>query len=188
MARRADAVITSGSPRDAWVDDPVNARALEVVKHCQDSGKPFLGVCYGHQLLGRALRANVGRQPEGYELGNIEVQLTDEGVACPLFEGLPRQLNVIESHQDAVLELPEGARLLATGECEVQAFDYNGNMLAVQFHPEMDPAVLQFVWGEPRRELWRPKLSFDLDGRLAALKPTPAAPLIFQNFINHYVI
>ncbi len=188
MARSADAVISSGSPRDAWVDDPVNDRALDVVEHCREAGKPFLGVCYGHQLLGRALHANVGRQPAGYELGNVDVTLTDEGAACPLFEGLPRRLPVIESHQDAVLELPDGARLLATGECPVQAFDFNGNMLAVQFHPEMDPAVLQFVWGEPRRELWRPKLNFDLDERLAGLKQTPAAPRIFQNFIDHYVI
>jgi len=188
MAQKADAVITSGSPRDAWVDDLINDRVLEVVRHCQDTGKPFLGVCYGHQLLGRALHANVGRQPAGYELGNVKVTLTDEGAACSLFDGLPRELMVIESHQDAVLELPKGARLLATGECPVQAFDHNENMLAVQFHPEMDPAVLQFVWGEPRRELWRPKLSFDLDERLAGLEQTPAAPQIFQNFINHYVL
>ncbi|HSH17274.1 MAG TPA: type 1 glutamine amidotransferase [Verrucomicrobiae bacterium] len=188
LAREADAVIISGSPRDAWVDDPINDRALEVIEHCRAARKPFLGVCYGHQLLGRALHAEVGRQPAGYELGNIDVTLTDEGAACPLFSGLPRTLTVIESHQDAVLELPEGARLLATGACEVQAFDFHGNMLAVQFHPEMDPAVLQFVWGEPRRELWRPKLDFNLDERLAGLKPTPAASQIFQNFINHYVL
>lgn len=188
VAQSADAVIVSGSPRDAWVEDPINDRALEVVRHCSETGKPFLGVCYGHQLLGVALGANVGRQPGGYELGNVEVKLTGEGSACPLFEGLPSAFSVIESHQDAVLDLPAGARLLATGECEVQAFDYQDNMLAVQFHPEMDPAVLQFVWGEPRRELWRPKLDFDLDQRLAGLQSTPEAPRIFQNFINHYVL
>lgn len=188
-AQDTDAVIISGSPRDAWADDPRNDRVLIVIEHCRASGKPLLGVCFGHQLLGRALAAPVGRQPAGYELGNVDVMLTDEGRQCPLFEGLPEKLNVIESHQDAVLELPRGARLLATGgHTAVQAFDYAGHLLAVQFHPEMDPAVLQFVWGEPRRALWRPQLSFDLDARLAGLKATPAASRIFANFVNHYVL
>lgn len=185
----AAAVIISGSPRDAWVEDPRNDRALEVIEHCRTDGKPLLGVCFGHQLLGRALGAKVGRHPAGYELGNVEVSLTDKGVECPLFTGLPRQLDVIESHQDAVLELPPGARLLATGaHTQVQAFDFAGHLLGIQFHPEMDPAVLQFVWGEPRRALWRPKLKFDLDVRLAELHPTPAAARIFSNFVNHYVL
>jgi GMP synthase (glutamine-hydrolysing) len=187
-AKESSAVIISGSPRDAWVDDPRNDRVLEVIQHCRTAGKPLLGVCFGHQLLGRALGTKVGRHPAGYELGNVEVALTDDGAACPLFAGLPRQLDVIESHQDAVLEVPAGARLLASGaHTRVQAFDFAGHLLGIQFHPEMDPAVLQFVWGEPRRALWRPKLSFDLDARLAGLHPTPAATRIFSNFVNHYL-
>lgn len=187
-AAESSAVIISGSPRDAWVDDPRNDRVLEVIEHCRTAGKPLLGVCFGHQLLGRALGAQVGRHPAGYELGNVEVALTDAGAACPLFAGLPRQLDVIESHQDAVLEVPAGARLLATGtHTQVQAFDFAGHLLGVQFHPEMDPTVLQFVWGEPRRAVWRPKLNFDLDARLAGLHSTPAAAQIFSNFVNHYL-
>jgi GMP synthase (glutamine-hydrolysing) len=188
VSKAAAAVIISGSPRDAWVDDPRNDRVLEVIAHCRTAGKPLLGVCFGHQLLGRALGAPVGRHPGGYELGNVLVSLTDAGEKCPLFAGLPRELDVIESHQDAVLELPQGARLLATGaHTQVQAFDFAGHLLGVQFHPEMDPAVLQFVWGEPRRALWRPKLKFDLDARLAGLHPTPAATRILSNFVNHYL-
>jgi len=188
-AKAADGVIISGSPRDAWVDDPINARVLEVIEYCQEVGTPVLGVCYGHQILGRALKAKVDRHPAGYELGNVSVKLTEEGTTSPLFEGLPRELNVIESHQDAVLELPAGARLLATGDhTAVQAFDFEGRLLGVQFHPEMDPAILQFVWGEPRRALWRPKLHFNLDERLAGLQATPDVARIFRNFVEYYVL
>jgi GMP synthase (glutamine-hydrolysing) len=188
-AQDAQAVIISGSPRDAWVDDPVNDQVISVIGHCRANGVPLLGVCYGHQILGKVLKADVGRHPAGYELGNVEVELTEAGAACPLFEGLPRKLSVIESHQDAVLELPEGARLLASGRhTAVQAFEFGGNLLAVQFHPEMSPEVLRFVWGEPRRALWRPKLGFDLDERLAGLRPTPEVTQVFGNFIKHYVL
>lgn len=188
-AKSVDAVIISGSPRDAWADDPINDQVLAVIDHCRTAGKPLLGVCYGHQILGRALNARVGRHPAGYELGNASLELTDAGAGCPLFAGLPRQLSVIESHQDAVLELPAGAQLLASGEhTNVQAFDFEGRLLAVQFHPEMTPEVLQFVWGEPRRALWRPKLNFNLDARLAGLQPTPAAAKVLRNFVDRYVL
>lgn len=188
-AQGVQGVIISGSPRDAWVDDPVNDSVLRVVEHCRTNDIPILGVCYGHQILGRALNGKVGRHPGGYELGNVNVTLTDEGASSPLFSGLPRQLGVIESHQDAVLELPPGARLLATGSHTiVQAFDFENRLLAVQFHPEMSPEVLQFVWGEPRRALWRPRLPFHLDARLAGLESAPASARVLQNFIDHYVL
>jgi len=188
-ANGVDGVIISGSPRDAWVDDPLNDQVLAVIEHCRTNGTPLLGVCYGHQILGRALNARVGRHPAGYELGNVEVVLTDAGATCPLFAGLPRRVSVIESHQDAVLDLPPGARLLATGNhTAVQAFDFNDTLLAVQFHPEMTPDVLQFVWGEPRRALWRPRLGFNLDERLAGLKPAPDSTRVLRNFVEHYVL
>jgi GMP synthase (glutamine-hydrolysing) len=188
-AQGVQGVIISGSPRDAWIDDPINDRVIQVIDHCRATGTPLLGVCYGHQILGKVLKAKVGRHPGGYELGNVDVELTEAGSACPLFEGLPQKLTVMESHQDAVLEVPEGARLLASGShTAVQAFQFGDNLLAIQFHPEMSPEVLQFVWGEPRRALWRPKLPFDLDERLAGLRPNPEATRIFGNFIKHYVL
>src|ERR1043166_7359598 len=54
-------VIISGSPRDAWVDDPVNTRLCEFIAECRDRSVPVLGVCYGHQILGRALEGIVAR-------------------------------------------------------------------------------------------------------------------------------
>src|SRR5438445_13629076 len=42
----ARGVIISGSPRDAWTDDPVNARLCEFVRACRDRDVPVLGVCY----------------------------------------------------------------------------------------------------------------------------------------------
>src|SRR5436190_15808556 len=38
-------VIISGSPRDAWTDDPVNLELCELVGACRDRHIPVLGVC-----------------------------------------------------------------------------------------------------------------------------------------------
>jgi GMP synthase (glutamine-hydrolysing) len=178
-------VILSGSPRDAWNDDPVNARLGELIVAWRDRGLPLLGVCYGHQILGRALGGRVGRHPGGLALGNTEVELTSAGRDCPLFAGLPDRFDVLSSHVDAVLQMPPGCELLArSGHTEIEAFHWNHQLFGVQFHPETDPGVLRFLW-QPRRETWRSRVSFDLDERLAGLRPAPAGPMILRNFVQH---
>lgn len=177
-------VLISGSPRDAWVQDPVNDRLANVIRACLEKKRPFLGVCYGHQLLAVALGAKVGRDPAGVELGNTPIELTDEGALDPLFEGVPRAFEAMESHQDSVQTLPEGATLLATGQhTPIQAFRYGEWLRGVQFHPEHDPDILRFIW-EPRRITWRDRCDFDIDERLASMRPTPEGPKILKNFLS----
>jgi GMP synthase (glutamine-hydrolysing) len=178
-----DGVIVTGSPRDAWTDDPVNLRLCELVGVCRQRSLPFLGVCYGHQILGRALGAPVARHPGGLELGNTPVRLTDAGQRSPLFAGFPAQFDVLSSHADTVLEVPRGSELLVQGAfTEVQGLSEGGVLFGVQFHPEMDPDTLRFLWST-RLASWRPRVKFDLDQTLDALQPTPVAPGIFRNFI-----
>jgi GMP synthase-like glutamine amidotransferase len=38
-----------------------------------------IGVCFGHQIVGRALKADVGRNPDGWEAAVNDVQLTEKG-------------------------------------------------------------------------------------------------------------
>jgi len=80
-----DGIIISGSPRDAWNDDPVNHKLCEVVRLCQERRTPLLGVCYGHQILARALGGVVDRHPAGWEVGDTTVVLTAAGQASSLF-------------------------------------------------------------------------------------------------------
>lgn len=182
-----DGVIISGSPRDAWNDDPVNEKLCGVIQECADQKIPLLGVCYGHQILGRALGGQVGRHPQGLELGNTTLQLTPAGLSFPLFAGFPEQFDVLNSHADAVLTLPPRCELLATNNfTPIQAFHHNRLLMGVQFHPETDPDTLRFIW-EARRETWRKKVSFDLDQRLASLRPAPQAAKVLENFVNYFI-
>jgi GMP synthase-like glutamine amidotransferase len=38
-----------------------------------------IGVCFGHQIIGRALKAGVGRNPDGWEAAVNDVQLSEKG-------------------------------------------------------------------------------------------------------------
>jgi GMP synthase (glutamine-hydrolysing) len=182
-----DGVIISGSPRDAWDEDPVNLRLCELARYCQEHGIPVLGVCYGHQILARALGGTVARHAEGLEVGNIPVQLTPAGLASPLFAGFPERFEVIASHADEVTVMPPGAALLARGAFSLrQSFEWKNQFYGVQFHPETDPEVMRFIWSA-RREVWRPKVTFDLDQTLDSMRPTPLAPLLLRNFVTRII-
>jgi len=187
VGQGTDALIISGSPRDAWNGDPINGKLCDLVLACRDRGLPVLGVCYGHQILARALGGVVARHPGGLELGNVEVELTGPGRASPLFEGLPDRFEVLSSHADTVLELSGECQLtLRGGFTPIQGFQCQPGLFGVQFHPETDPDTLRFIWSR-RRDTWRPKVAFNLDTTLDTLRPTPWAGQILRNFVTHIV-
>lgn len=138
-------ILVSGSPLsltspEPWMDD-LSDRLLRIGA----SGVPVLGVCFGHQLLGRASGSNVLLNPKGREIGTVRVQLTPEGRTDPLFGWAESgEIAVQATHSDAVDLVPEGATLLASNEvCATQAFRLSETIASVQFHPEISPEIMR---------------------------------------------
>jgi len=100
-----------------------------------DLGVPVLGICYGMQILGRALGATIDRS-ERREYGLAEL---DCDRASPLFAGLDAREPVWMSHGDSMHDLPPGARSLATSAgSPVCAFaEPARRVFGLQFHPEV---------------------------------------------------
>lgn len=48
----------------------------------------IIGVCFGHQIVGRALGLPVGRSDAGWEVSVVTVELTDVGKQILKLEGL----------------------------------------------------------------------------------------------------
>ena len=99
---------------------------------------PFLGACYGIGTLGSHQGGVVDRlHPE--PVGPLSIQVTEEGLADPLFAGVPEVFTAYGGHKEALSALPPGAVRLATSvACPVQAFRVGSNVYATQFHPELD--------------------------------------------------
>jgi GMP synthase-like glutamine amidotransferase len=97
--------------------------------------KPYLGICFGGQLLARILGTNV-RKNKVMEIGGYDVQLTSYGKKDAVFKGFPQKFPVFQWHTDT-FGIPKSARGLVRGKlCKNQAFRYK-NAIALQFHLEV---------------------------------------------------
>jgi len=101
------------------------------------SGKKVFGICLGAQLVARVLGAEVYKGKEK-EIGFFPIQFTAEARQHPWFNHYPETDTVFHWHGDT-FHLPENAMLVASSTaCRNQAFIVNDQVLALQFHPEMD--------------------------------------------------
>lgn len=131
MALSPVGFILSGGP--ASVSDE---GAPQLPPYVLRSGLPVLGICYGMQLLARALGGSVARS-ERREYGPAELYIND--LESPLWAGLPFSFQVWMSHGDAVTELPPGFQTLAsTDNSPIAAMGHpERRIYGVQFHPEV---------------------------------------------------
>ena len=185
-ALAAEAVVLTGSARDADSMEPAILRLCETLRGLAARNVPVLGICFGHQVLARALGGTVGRNPSGWEVGNVEISLTAAGIACSLLADLGPAPAVLQSHQDAVLSLPPGGILLAENPATpVQAFQAGAGrrQFGVQFHPEFTPERLRTNWTLRRQEL-RGTTCFDLDQALDEAQPTPGTASLLRRFFD----
>ena len=167
-----DAYLITGSPCSVhdpypWVED------LECfVRDSFARQKTLVGVCFGHQLIAKALGGQVERAT-GWLIGlhRFEVSAAEQWMR-PVRE----QSSIYFFNQDQVRALPPGARLLARSEqCPHAAYAIGDRLLSLQGHPEqplramhnfiqhmrndtngelLDQALVTLKGGEPDDRLW----------------------------------
>lgn len=138
LALNPDAVFYSNGPGDPATAD----HQVEVLRGVLDAGLPFFGICFGNQLLGRALGFGTYKLRFGHrgvnqpvmdrETGTVQITAQNHGFAvdvpldgehvAPHADG--RYGRVVVSHVGLNDDVVEGIRCL-----DIPAF-------SVQFHPE----------------------------------------------------
>lgn len=129
-----DVIVPMGAPYGAYEDDRIGnwlLPELAALKEAHNAGQPILGICFGGQMMARTLGGSVSRAPQA-ELGWYEISTNDPDLISsgPWFE----------YHWDRWISPPLATEIART-EIAVQAFTV-GRTLGLQFHPEIDLAVL----------------------------------------------
>ena len=117
----------------AWLRDVEQLLRDMVAKEA-----PYVGICFGHQLMAQALGAKVAKADFGWGIGAKHYEIVEQqpwmDSAAPIV--------LAASHQDQVQELPAGARLMARADyCPIGGMLIGERAWTLQVHPEFSPAL-----------------------------------------------
>jgi GMP synthase (glutamine-hydrolysing) len=144
-----DGVVLSGSTAGVYEtgEYPWIRTAERLVRDLRDRRVPTLGVCFGHQLVNRALGGSV--EHRGLHTGIESVTLGDD----PLFAGVAERVPTI--HGDFVTELGDGMTRIGTADYydRLASRHETAPLWTVQYHPEFTERLLpkierDFGWPE----------------------------------------
>jgi GMP synthase (glutamine-hydrolysing) len=127
---RPSGIIFSGGPASVYAKG-----APQADKRIYDAGIPILGVCYGMQLFGKWLGGEVAPS-DRREYGRGQLSVSRKSA---LFAGLPKEIDIWNSHGDSLKKLPKGFHAIATSDNSPFAAieDPKRRIYGLQFHPEV---------------------------------------------------
>ncbi|XP_031263705.1 gamma-glutamyl peptidase 5-like [Pistacia vera] len=145
--QKYDGFVVSGSPFNAYGNDYWILKLCFLLQTLDSMEKKVLGICFGHQVLCRALGGKVGKAYTGWDIGLRRVRMVRDLRSCSFMEELgdeiPQFLSIIECHQDEVWEVPSGAEVIAfSDKTGVEIFAIGDHILGIQGHPEYTKDIL----------------------------------------------
>ncbi|KAF6156404.1 hypothetical protein GIB67_031525 [Kingdonia uniflora] len=141
--------IISGSPFDAFGNESWILDLCSLLKKLDFMKKKVLGICFGHQVLCRALGGEVGRASSGWDIGLRKVTMVHD--LAPLsflrnLEDVPPCLSIMECHQDEVYNVPLDAKVIALSDkTHIEMFAIGEHILGIQGHPEYTEDILHDI-------------------------------------------
>lgn len=132
--RECDGYLCTGSRWSVYEDVPWIHDLKAFVRSAYETRTPFIGICFGHQMMAEALGGKVEKSLYGWGVGirDVEIIQTEAWMQPP-----QRTLKLHYMHQDQVVQLPANSVVLARSEhCPIAAFRVGETMLGLQAHPE----------------------------------------------------
>ncbi len=132
----AEGWIVTGSRHGVYEDHAWIEPLKSFLRAVHADGTPMVGVCFGHQIMAEALGGKVEKSERGWGCGIHEYTLSER----PEWMDEPKETIAIHAmHQDQVVAVPPGARVLAGSDfCPYAALAYGETAMSVQPHPEFD--------------------------------------------------
>ena len=136
-AEECDGYVITGSPAGVYDEFDWIQNLEEFIRTCHQHKIKTLGICFGHQILAKALGGTVIKSDKGWGIGVIKMQLDNKSKWIPSSEA---ELNsMLYSHQDQVTKLPQNAKLIGgTQFCPIGFFEIEDHIFSMQGHPEFN--------------------------------------------------
>lgn len=138
-----DSWIITGSPASVYEEEMWIKNLIEFVKECHQNKVKMLGICFGHQLLAKALGGEVVKSDKGWGFGvkKFKIKESKEWMTPPI----TNDCSLLFFHQDQVTKLPKGAKHLAGNEfCPFQMYSIGDHVFSIQGHPEFTRDYTKF--------------------------------------------
>ena len=149
-----DFLLIMGGPMSVNDPDPWITQELAFVTKVLAESIPVIGICFGAQLLAKALGGSVKAGPT-FEIGMVPVSLTEAGKQDPVFQTLPQTFPVFEWHGEGITLSARGVPLVASPDFPVQAFQFEEKAYGLLFHPEIQPGNISAMCQECPQDVQR---------------------------------
>lgn len=127
-----DGWIVTGSKHGAYEDHPFIPPLEDLIRAIHNADRPMIGVCFGHQIIAQAMGGKVVKFDGGWAVGRQSY--TYKGA----------HIHVNAWHQDQVVEVPPGAKVIASNDfCAHAALVYGDRIWTVQPHPEFGSDMIE---------------------------------------------
>jgi len=138
-----DAILITGSKHNSFDNTPWIIKLVDfVAKVLAQDRVRIIGVCFGHQIVGRAMGVRVDRSDAGWEASVTPMDLSEKGKE--IFR--QTKLSLHQMHKDIVYEYPEGVEDLgSTPKCRVQGMYAARRLITVQGHPEFTGDIVSEI-------------------------------------------
>lgn len=162
-------------PHD-WID-----ALARFIKELKVAKAPFVGICFGHQMLAHALGGEVAKATHGWGVGVLPLEVVKNE---PWMSPVKPVVRIQHMHQDQVQRLPPGSVLLGRSpHCEVGMFRVGDTMLGIEGHPEFTPEFAEALIRARRERIGAEKS----DAALATVAQPNDGPLLgrwIRNFLG----
>lgn len=138
-----DGWVMTGSRYSVYDDHDWIRTGEAIIRASIAAERPFVGICFGHQLMAQALGGRSGQAEVGWSIGAKRYEVTH---AMPWLEGVP-SYTLVASHKDQVLETPPEATVWARTEgCPIAGLAVGERAWSIQGHPEFTADVAEALY------------------------------------------
>jgi GMP synthase-like glutamine amidotransferase len=129
-----DVYMSTGSQYSVYDNEEWIILLIKFIQSLYIAKKPFVGICFGHQLIAQALEGLVENSDKGWGVGVTNSKVIKK---YPWMKHDLNSVNLVVSHQDQIIKLPKNAAVLMGNQfCPYYMIQIDEHFLGIQGHPE----------------------------------------------------